>query len=146
MKKALLPLLFIMIAISASLAQTKEIKVYFLNQQKEKVFLEKRSYYDTELKPTKFFLGNPDKNRIYIIEVYRTIDSMEHFYKSWSLTELEIEQGFSIDGMFTDVVSPFINLSSFSIKICLTNKQNFLRLKRREECDLSQSYRIILGN
>ncbi|MCK6612465.1 MAG: hypothetical protein L6Q78_15670 [Bacteroidia bacterium] len=140
MKKAILPLLLLLLAASAGLAQN--IKLYYLTAQKEKVYLTQDSDYDTENKPSLFFLDKPDKKSIYIVEVYRIIHSQEHFYKSWSMTDAELEGGFNTSALFSDVTSPFIHPSAILIKICRTSQQNYLKLKQREDCALYQEFRL----
>lgn len=144
MKKRLLTLMFMAWVFVGCIAQPKDdIKVYFIDSQCERVFLDGESFYDVEEKPTVYYIDNPESNSIYIVEIYRVIDSKEHFYRSFSLSQSDIGSGFDVGGLFSDVTSPFIVSSAFIIRICRTDQQHYLKLKSREQCGLSVEYKIL---
>ncbi len=119
-------------------AKTQHLKIYYLNPHHEKVYLTSHADYDTENKPNLFFLDKPDIHAVYCIEVFRVIGPEQHFYKSWTLADSELEKGFNISSLFSDVTSPFIHPSAIVFKICKTNKQKYLKLKQREDCEQVQ--------
>lgn len=120
-----------------------ELKLYYIDSQSQKVFLDVETFYDIEKKPTTFHIENIDSHAIYIIELYRIIDLESHFYKSYTLSYSEIKSGFEAKGLFADVTSPFIVPSGIIIKICKTDKQHYLKLINRDQCALLVEYRIL---
>lgn len=144
MKKILVALMFVVWVFVGCIAQSKDdIKIFFIDSQGERMFLDRESFYDVEEKPTVYYINNPDSKSIYIVEIYRVIDSKEHFYRSFSLSQSDIGSGFNVGGLFSDVTSPFIVSSAFIIRICRTDKQHYLKLKSREQCGLSIEYKIL---
>jgi len=125
-------------------ARAQVINIYYIDNQGSKVVLEKETFYDVEEKPTVFYIQDKDEKKgIYIIEVYRFIGSERHFYKSFTLSGPDISNGFNLEGIFTDITSPFINSSGFVLKVCRTDKQHYLRLKKRDECNFSDEYKVL---
>lgn len=143
MKKRFITSLFLIWMYNGCLAQNKNIKVYYIDNQEDKVYLDKKSFYDIEEKPTIYYIDNPVNKSIYIIEIYRLINSTEHFYRSFTISDLDIGNGFDIKGVFTDVTSPFITPAGYVIRICRTDKEHYLKLKSREQCSLSVEYKIL---
>jgi hypothetical protein len=144
MKKGLIALMFFVWVFAGCIAQSKDdIKVFFIDSQGERLFIDKESFYDIEEKTTVYYIDNQDIKSIYIVEIYRIIDSKEHFYRSFSLSQSDFGSGFDVGGVFSDLTSPFIVSSAFIIRICRTDKQHYLKLKSREQCGLSVEYKIL---
>ncbi len=144
MKKKILVLMLSVWLFNGCVAQSQdEIKLYYINSQDQKIFLDRKSFYDIEEKPVIYHIDNIDSQAIYIIELFRIIDLERHFYKSYSLSYSEIKSGFEVRGLFTDVTSPFIIPSGIIIKICKTDKQHYLKLKNREQCTLLVEFKIL---
>jgi hypothetical protein len=119
------------------------VMIYYVDSQGQRVLLKSESYYDVEEKPTVFFIQNPSEKFIYIVEVYRIIDSKEHFYRSFSLSNSDFASGFDLEGVFTNITTPFVVSTGFTIKICRSDKKNYLKLNRRDQCNLSSEYKIL---
>lgn len=141
--------IFLLLCLSCMLAgcevQGQSFGIYYIGEQDGKVLLENETFYDVEEKPTVFYIQKEGVDKgIYIVEVYRIIDSERHFYKSFILNESNMEKGFDVTGIFTDITSPFINTSGFVLTVCRTDKQHYPKLKRKDECDLSDEFKVLL--
>lgn len=111
MKKILVALMFVVWVFVGCIAQSKDdIKIFFIDSQGERMFLDRESFYDVEEKPTVYYINNPDSKSIYIVEIYRVIDSKEHFYRSFSLSQSDIGSGFNVGGLFSDVTLSLIHI------------------------------------
>ncbi|MFW6327937.1 MAG: hypothetical protein ACOC2F_06450 [Bacteroidota bacterium] len=130
-----------------SFLYAQHMGLYYIGIDETKVKLKPISYYDIEEKPKVFYLQNIDDNAIYIIEIFRIIknekNSENHFYKSFSLTAPEMKNGFSVDGVFSELTSPFIISEGLVINLCKTQKSNYMNLQDRNNCLLFEEYLIL---
>lgn len=146
---------FILFTISILLTQCKVkaqgLDVYYLNNGGEKIILAKESAYDVENKPSKFYLKDSDfvDSNVYVIEIYHLIKSKngtsEHFFKSYSLSSSELSEGFDLNGIFTWITSPFVVSTGFTIRICKTDRDSYLKLKSREDCIAKTKFTVFTG-
>jgi len=123
-------------------AQNQKFSVIYIQSDGEKILLSDEHVYDNEEKPYVFYIVDKfSENDIYIIELYRLIGEDEHFYKSFTFRAKEIGEGFNVEGVFSDVTSPFIVPYGFIIQICKTERSAYRELKSYNDC---QSWRRII--